>query len=94
MTVDSEPATPSIPAEAPPAARLVIDARGSWCPGPLMELVRVIKEEEVGTEFELLSSDEGSRKDVPLWLEKAGHQMLQIVNEPGFDRFVIRKSHA
>ncbi len=73
--------------------RLVVDARGSWCPGPLMELVRVIQEEPVGTEFELLSSDEGSRKDVPMWLEKAGHQLVQVVPETGFDRFVVRKTH-
>jgi tRNA 2-thiouridine synthesizing protein A len=84
--------------EAPPAAstgpaRLVVDARGSWCPGPLMELVRVIKEEPVGTEFELLSSDEGSRKDVPLWLDKAGHQLIEVRPESGFDRFIVRKTH-
>ncbi len=77
-----------------PRGRMVVDARGSWCPGPLMELVRVIQEEEVGTEFELLSSDEGSRKDIPLWIDKAGHQLLRIQNEPGFDRFIIRKSHS
>jgi tRNA 2-thiouridine synthesizing protein A len=79
------------PSGVPP--RLVVDARGSWCPGPLMELVRVIKEEPVGTEFELLSSDEGSRKDVPMWLEKAGHQLVEFRPDSGFDRFVVRKTH-
>ncbi len=79
--------------EAAGPARLVVDARGSWCPGPLMELVRVIKEEPVGTEFELLSSDEGSRKDVPMWLEKAGHELVRVEPEQGFDRFVVRKTH-
>jgi tRNA 2-thiouridine synthesizing protein A len=73
--------------------RLIVDARGSWCPGPLMELVRVIKEEPVGAEFELLSNDEGSRKDVPLWLAKAGHQLIEIRAESGFDRFIVRKTH-
>lgn len=73
--------------------RMVVDARGSWCPGPLMELVRVIKEEPVGTEFELLSSDEGSRKDVPMWLEKAGHELLSMASEEGYDRYTIRKKH-
>jgi tRNA 2-thiouridine synthesizing protein A len=86
-------------AAAPPSnassdlPRLVVDARGSWCPGPLMELVRVIREEPAGTEFELLSSDEGSRKDVPLWLEKAGHRLIEVRSETGFDRFIIRKMH-
>ncbi len=83
------------PAEAERAAvtRMVVDARGSWCPGPLMELVRVIKEEPAGTEFELLSSDEGSRRDVPMWLEKAGHTLIEVRNETGYDRYVIRKAH-
>lgn len=82
---------------APPSPtglpRLVVDARGSWCPGPLMELVRVIKEEPVGTEFELLSSDEGSRNDVPLWLAKAGHQLIEFRPDSGYDRFIVRKTH-
>jgi tRNA 2-thiouridine synthesizing protein A len=88
----SEPETPPAPSPAGPP-RMVVDARGSWCPGPLMELVRVIKEEPVGTEFELLSSDEGSRKDVPLWLDKAGHQLIEMRADSGFDRYVVRKTH-
>ncbi len=85
---DGPPTTPT----APPT-RMVVDARGSWCPGPLMELVRVIKEEPVGTEFELLSSDEGSRKDIPIWLNKAGHQLVELRPDSGFDRFIVRKTH-
>ncbi len=89
MTGSDEPRT--TPTAAPP--RMVVDARGSWCPGPLMELVRVIKEEPVGTEFELLSSDEGSRKDIPIWLNKAGHQLIELRPDSGFDRFIVRKTH-
>lgn len=89
----AESATPaSVP--SPASTRRVVDARGSWCPGPLMELVRVIQEEDVGAEFELLSSDVGSRKDIPLWLDKAHHELLRTEEEPGFDRFIVRKSHA
>ena len=54
----SGPEAPATGGTVPgPAPRMVVDARGSWCPGPLMELVRVIKDEPVGTEFDLLSSD-------------------------------------
>lgn len=83
----------SLHSTSPATPRLVVDARGSWCPGPLMELVRVIQEEPVGTEFELLSNDEGSRTDVPLWLNKAGHTLVEVRPESGYDRFIVRKTH-
>ncbi len=80
------------PAVPPAPSRRVIDARGAWCPGPLMELIAAIKEEEVGAELELLSSDQGSRKDIPLWLEKAGQTLVSVQEESGFDRFLIKKT--
>ncbi len=53
----------------------VVDARGSFCPGPLMELIAAMKQVAVGDTLELLSSDEGSAKDVPEWVRKVGHVM-------------------
>lgn len=70
----------------------VIDARGSFCPGPLMELVRNIKEGKVGDVFEIWSSDSGSQRDIPKWAEKASHQVLSIIHEKDYDRIVVRKS--
>jgi len=35
--------------------RRVIDARGSFCPGPLMELIGWMKLAQVGDELEVLS---------------------------------------
>ena len=81
--------TPDEPAAVP---RRLIDARGAWCPGPLMELIAAIREEEVGAELEVLSSDPGSRKDIPLWLVKAGQQLVAVQEESGFDRFLVRKT--
>ena len=68
-----------------------IDARGSMCPGPLMELVRVIKEVEVGDNIDLLTSDKGSEKDIPAWLEKAGHKLVEIRNEDDFQHIIVEK---
>ncbi len=42
-----------------------IDARGSFCPGPLMELIRGMKALPVGGVLAVLSSDPGSAKDIP-----------------------------
>ncbi len=68
-----------------------IDARGSHCPGPLMELVRFIKQAEVGDVLSLLSGDEGSKKDIPIWVEKAGHEMVEIKELGDHRAFVVKK---
>lgn len=70
-----------------------IDARGSFCPGPLMELIRGIKTLPVGGTLAVLSSDPGSLKDIPAWVTKARHEMLGTRKEQGYTRFVVRKTH-
>jgi len=69
-----------------------IDARGMPCPGPLMSLIGAIRENEIGAVIEVLSSDEGSRTDIPAWISKAGHELVEVVEEGDFARFVVRKA--
>jgi len=68
-----------------------IDARGMPCPGPLMSLIGAIREGTVGDVIEVLSSDEGSATDIPAWVAKAGHEMVEVAPVDGYRRFVIRK---
>lgn len=70
-----------------------IDARGSFCPGPLMELIRGVKSVDVGSTVAVLSSDIGSNKDIPLWINKAKHEYLGAFPEEGYTRFVVKKAH-
>lgn len=72
--------------------RKVIDARGSFCPGPLMELIAAIKLVEVGDELEVLSSDKGSASDIPEWINKVGHEMVSSAEESGVWHIVVRKA--
>jgi tRNA 2-thiouridine synthesizing protein A len=69
-----------------------IDARGMPCPGPLMSLIGAIREGQIGDVIEVLSSDEGSATDIPAWVTKAQHEMVDVIPEDGFRRFVIRKA--
>jgi tRNA 2-thiouridine synthesizing protein A len=68
-----------------------IDARGMPCPGPLMSLIGAIREGQTGDVIEVLSSDEGSRSDIPAWVAKAGQEMVEVVEDEGFAHFVIKK---
>ncbi len=71
----------------------LIDARGSFCPGPLMELIRAIRESDVGTVIAVRSSDRGSRVDIPKWVEKAGHRLIGVDEVSGYDEIVVEKLH-
>jgi TusA-related sulfurtransferase len=74
-------------------ATRTIDARGSYCPGPLMELIRAIRESAPGQVLAVLSSDSGSRTDIPKWVEKAGHRLIGITAREGYDEIVVEKTH-
>jgi tRNA 2-thiouridine synthesizing protein A len=73
-----------------PTARIV-DARGSFCPGPLMELIRAIREGQVGDVIAVYSSDKGSKADIPKWIEKAGHRLVALEARDGYDEIVVEK---
>jgi TusA-related sulfurtransferase len=76
--------------EKPKVDRL-IDARNTFCPGPLMELIRAIREAKVGEIIGVLSSDTGSKKDIPLWANKAGHKLIGIYEKAGYAEIVVQK---
>ena len=69
-----------------------IDARGMACPGPLMSLIGAIRQGQVAQVFEVLSSDEGSKTDIPAWVAKARHDLVAVVPEDGYARFIVRKA--
>jgi TusA-related sulfurtransferase len=68
-----------------------IDARGSFCPGPLMELIRAIREGQVGDIIAVISSDKGSKADIPQWVAKAGHRLVGVYTHEGYDEIVVEK---
>jgi len=69
-----------------------IDARGSYCPGPLMELIRGLKTAEEGEVIAVISSDAGSRTDIPIWVQKSGNELIAVEGlEGGAARFLVRK---
>jgi len=68
-----------------------IDARGSFCPGPLMELIAGMKQIAVGDELEVLSTDKGSADDIPEWINKVGHAMVNTSEAGGVYHIRVRK---
>ena len=74
-----------------PRITRTVDARGSFCPGPLMELIRTIRESQVGDVIAVRSTDKGSKIDIPKWVEKAGHRLVSLDTGGGYDEIVVQK---
>jgi len=69
-----------------------VDARGTACPGPLLAAKKAIGDIESGEIMEILSSDEGTKHDIPKWCEKMEHDFLGIVEEASYSRLFLKKA--
>ncbi len=69
-----------------------IDARGAFCPGPLMELIAALKLVEIGDDIEVWSSDKGSVSDIPQWVSKVHHELVGVTQQEGYWSIVVRKA--
>ena len=57
-----------------------------------MELIRGMKEAEVGDVLAVLSTDKGSKTDIPKWVGKAGHNLIGVFTRDVFDEIVVELS--
>lgn len=72
-------------------AESTVDARGSACPGPLLEAKKGIGKVKVGEILEIFSNDSGTRTDVPAWAKKVGHEYLGFFEVDGYDKHYVRR---
>ena len=68
-----------------------IDARGTSCPGPLLAAKKAMGEINSGDVLEVLSADEGTKKDIPKWANKKGHEYMGTVEEAGYFKIYMKK---
>ena len=73
-------------------AASTVDARGSACPGPLLEAKKGIGKVKVGEVLEVYSNDSGTRKDIPAWANKVGHGYLGTLEADGYDRHFVKRN--
>jgi TusA-related sulfurtransferase len=70
----------------------VVDARGSACPGPLLEAKKAMNTVALGQTIEIWSSDPGTKSDIGAWSAKVGHTFLGVLPGEGYERvFVVRQ---
>jgi len=69
----------------------VVDARGSACPGPLLEAKKGIGAVSVGGVLEIWSGDPITKTDIGAWATKVGHAFLGFATADGYDRVFVRR---
>jgi tRNA 2-thiouridine synthesizing protein A len=72
-------------------AAKVVDARGSACPGPLLEAKKGIGAIKVGEVLEIWSGDANTKQDIPRWAQKVGHEFLGFIVADGYDRIFLKR---
>ncbi len=70
--------------------RHVVDARGSFCPGPITELIKAYRKAQPGDEIELLATDPAAKSDVAAWAAKSKNEIVEMREEQGYIKIVIR----
>jgi TusA-related sulfurtransferase len=58
---------------------------------PFWRLKKGIGKVKVGEIVEVYSNDSGTRRDIPAWSQKVGHEYLGVLEADGYDKHFIRR---
>ncbi len=72
-------------------AAKVIDARGSACPGPLLEAKKGIGAVKPGEVLEIWSGDPKTKDLLPKWASKVNQEYLGYLPAAGYERIFIKR---
>ena len=68
-----------------------LDARGLSCPMPVLKTKKAIETLMSGQILEVLSTDPGTKNDMPGWANRTGNIYLGEKEDQGFIRFYVKK---
>jgi len=68
-----------------------VDALGTWCPVPIHMIDRAITTVAPGDRVTLLADDPLIEVDLPAWCHDTGHELVELREEPGGWRGVVRR---
>ena len=71
--------------------KMTLDCIGLYCPEPLFQTRKNIDALEVGEVLEVLADDPTAAEDIPRFVKRAGHEVLEFEDEDGQLRFLIKK---
>ena len=64
-----------------PEQQRELDARGLYCPEPVMMLHKVVREMTVGETVKVFATDPSTKRDIPKFCQFLGHALLESNEE-------------
>lgn len=71
--------------------KLVVDACGLQCPGPVMKLKGSMQQLAIGERLEIRATDAGFAQDVESWAKMTGHCLVELQQDKGVVKAVLEK---
>ncbi|MCL4474943.1 MAG: sulfurtransferase TusA family protein [Nitrospirae bacterium] len=68
-----------------------LDAKGLYCPMPVLKTKKALDEMAAGQILEVIASDPASKSDIPAFLERVGHSLIEASEQKSVFSFLIRK---
>ena len=69
-----------------------VDARGLSCPMPIVRSMKAIKKIRVNQVLEILTTDPGSKTDIPIWAKATGQELITFEERgPANFRFLVKR---
>jgi tRNA 2-thiouridine synthesizing protein A len=72
-------------------ADVTLDCLGLYCPMPIYETSKKIKELEIGQVLEVVADDPGIKGDMPAWCKSTGQEFLGIEEDSGEYRTYVKR---
>ncbi len=73
-------------------ADATLDCIGLYCPMPLHQTAKKMKELKAGQVLEILADDEGIKEDMPAWCRTTGNELLGIEKGTEGYKAYVKKS--
>ena len=74
------------------AADVVVDARGTFCPEPVIRIQEAVRKMAARQVVVLEADDAGVEVDIPAWCMSTGNEYLGILRDARVYRVLVRKA--
>ena len=69
----------------------VLDTSGLNCPLPVLKTKKALEELQPGQILEVISTDPGSKADIPAFCQRTGHELVAMEEQDGKYIYYIKK---